>query len=307
MVVAMTARVNGATTKGLPVADHDTFNDRLDACFDKISPAEKIVARFIQENREEVLIAPASSIARQAGASDATVVRTAKALGFRGLEDLRRTLAREIRDNVSPAARMARTIGEVGDDLQSALQVTLDINQAALEGLRKDISPQMFEATVSAVIQARRVFVFGIGPSSAMADYMCIGLGRLGLETISLTRTGLLLADKIQHFRPGDLLIMFAYGRVYRELAVLLDQSDLHRLPTILFSDTLGSKLHHRVTQVMPVARGKMNMLSMHTATLALIEALMVGVAMKRPKESLTNLETLNQIRAALNEQPMDL
>ena len=289
------------------MADPDTFNDRLDACFDKISPAEKIVARFFQENREEVLIAPASSIAKQAGASDATVVRTAKALGFSGLEDLRRTLAGEIRDNVSPAARMARTIGEVGDDLQSALQVTLDINQAALEGLRKDISPQMFEATVGAVIKARRVFVFGIGPSSAMADYMCIGLGRLGLETISLTRTGLLLADKIQHFRPGDLLIMFAYGRVYRELAVMLDQADLHRMQTILFSDTLGSKLHHRVTQVMPVARGKMNMLSMHTATLALIEALMVGVAMKRPKESLANLETLNQIRAALSEQPMDL
>ena len=284
-----------------------TFNDRLDAYFEMISPVEKIVARFFQENREEVLISSASSLAKQAGASDATVVRTAKALGFSGLEDLRRTLAREIRDNTSPASRMARTISEVGSDLDSALQVTLDINQASLEGLRKDISPELFEATVRSVVDARRVLIFGIGPSSAMADYMSNGLGRLGLETISLTQTGLLLADKIQHFRQGDLLAIFAYGQVYRELAVMLDQADLHKMPTLLFSDTLGVKLHHRVTRVLPVARGRMNMLSMHTATLALIEAIMVGVAMKRSKESLASLEGLSQIRTALNEKPTGL
>ncbi len=73
-------------------------------------------------------------------------------------------------------------------------------------------------------------------------------------------------------------------------------------MPKILVSDTLGAKLHPRVDLVLPVARGRVNMLSMHTATLALIEALLVGVAMRRPKESITSLESLNQIRAALSE-----
>jgi DNA-binding MurR/RpiR family transcriptional regulator len=66
-----------------------TFNNRLSAAFDALSPAEKTVALFFQENREEVLIASATSMAAQAGSSDATVVRTAKALGFSGLEDMR--------------------------------------------------------------------------------------------------------------------------------------------------------------------------------------------------------------------------
>lgn len=284
-----------------------TFNDRLSAAFDTLSPAEKTVAQFFQENREEVLIASATSMAAQAGSSDATVVRTAKALGFSGLEDMRRTLARDIRDGISPASRMARTIHAVGDDLGSALQMTLDINQNSLEELRRDISPALFENVVGEVIKARRIAIFGIGPSSAMAEYLSIGLGRLGLDTISLTQTGLLLADKIQHFREGDLLVIFAYGRVYRELAVLLDQADQHAMPSVLISDTLGPKLHHRVSHVLPVARGRMNMLSMHTATLALIEALMVGVAMKRSKESMASLEALNEIRTALSDQNMDI
>jgi len=278
-----------------------TFNDRFIACHDRLSPAEKTVARFFRENREEVLIASASALASQAGTSDATVVRTAKALGFGGLEELRRTLAREIRDGISPASRMARTIREVAEGAGSALQATLDINQHALEALRHDISPELFEGVVHAITSARRVHIFGIGPSSTMAEYLSIGLGRLGLDTISLTQTGLLLADDLQHFRKNDLLVIFAYGRVYQELAVMLDQADKHAMPSILISDTLGTDLHHRVAHVLPVARGRVNMLSLHTATLALIEALLVGIAKQRPKESLASLEALNQIRAKLS------
>ena len=284
-----------------------TFNDRLDALFDDISPAEQNVARFFQDNREEVLIASASSLAKQSGTSDATVIRTAKSLGFAGLDELRRALASEMRENTSLAVRMARTISDVGDEVETALEQTLKINQSSLDRLKKDISPELFKNTVKLIVAARRIFIFGIGPSSAMANYFSIELGRLGLGAVSLTQTGLLLADEIQKFKQGDLLIIFAYGRVYQELNVLLDQADLHRMSKILISDTLISKLHHRVDIAVPVARGRINMLSMHTATLALLEALLVGVAIKRPKESLASLENLNQIRAALSGQPMDI
>ena len=284
-----------------------TFNTRLSACQGQLSPAEKTVARFFQENREEVLIASASALARQAGTSDATVVRTAKALGFAGLEDLRRSLAREIREGISPASRMARTIREVEGGSQSPLHTTLDINISALEALRHDISAELFERVVQEISSAHRLQIFGIGPSSAMADYLAIGLGRLGLETLSLTQTGLLLADRLQHFRTGDVLVIFAYGHVYQELEIMLDQADKHAMPTVLISDTLGQKLHHRVTHVLPVARGRVNMLSMHTATLALIEALLVGAAKNRPAESLSSLEVLNEIRSELSTRPMDI
>ncbi len=284
-----------------------TFNDRLKACADRISPAEQRVARFFQENREEVLIASASALARQAGTSDATVVRTAKALGFSGMEELRRTLARELRENLSPASRMARTLSEVGDDPGSALEVTLDIHQKSLEGLRRDITPDRFQSAIRAIAGARRVFIFGIGPSAAMADYFKVQLGRFGIDALSLTQTGLLLADSVQKFKQGDLLMIFAYGRVYRELRVLLDQADRRGLAKILFSDTLGAKLRGRVDLVLPVARGRADMLSMHTATLALIEALLVGVASERPKETIASLEALNEVRTALAGKEMGL
>jgi len=104
-----------------------------------------------------------------------------------------------------------------------------------------------------------------------------------------------------------DRLSDLAYGRVYREINVLLDQADRHGLTKILFSDTLGAKLRARVDLVLPVARGRTDMLSMHTATLALIEALLVGVASERPSETIDNLEQLNKVRTALAGKTMGL
>jgi len=274
---------------------------------ERISPAEQRVARFFQENREEVLIASAAALAEKTGTSDATVVRTAKALGFAGMEALRRSLAGELRKNPSPANRMTRTLSEIGDDLEAAFEVTLDVHQKSIEGLRRDITPDKFGSTVQSIVDARRVFIFGIGPSSAMADYFTVQLGRFGIDTLSLTQTGLLLADGLQKLREGDLLMIFAYGRVYRELAALLDQADRCRVTKILFSDTLGAKLRNRVDWVLPVARGRADMFSMHTATLALIEAILVGVAIDRPGETVASLETLNRLRSGLAGKAMNL
>jgi DNA-binding MurR/RpiR family transcriptional regulator len=284
-----------------------SFADRVDASLENMSPAEQRVARFFQENREQVLIASAASLAAQAGISDATVIRATKTLGFAGMDELRRSLAAELKEDLSPAGRLARTLGEVGDDQEAAFDVTLKIHQKALEDLRRDVSTGHFQSAIQHIVDARRVSIFGIGPSSAMADYFAIQLRRFGIDAFSLTQTGLLLADGLQRLRAGDLLITFAYSRVYRELAALLDQADRTGVASILVTDTLGGILGRRVDLVLKVARGRADMLSMHTATLGLIEALLVGIAAVRPEETLLALGQLNRLRTDLVGESMTL
>lgn len=284
-----------------------TFDERVAERTERMSPAEQRVIRFFQENREEVLIASAAALAAKAETSDATIVRATKALGFSGLDDLRRTLADELRRSLSPAERLTRTLGEVGTSLSVAFEMTLDIHVQSLESLRRSITSKQFENAVGSIVEARRVVVFGLGPSSAMAAYFVTQLARFGLDTTSLTNTGLLFADDLQKLRKGDLVIILAYGRVYAELAVLLDEIDRRGVASLLLTDTLAAKLRHRVDLVLPVARGRADMLSMHTATLGLIEALLVGVATQRPAETLSRLKELNEMRGKLAGKAMSL
>jgi len=284
-----------------------SFEERIANRLAEMSPAEQRVVRFFRDNREEVLIASAAALAAKAETSDATVVRATKTLGFSGLEDLRRTLADELRRSLSPAERLTRTLSEVGSSLSAAFEMTLDIHLRSLESLRRSITPKLFEKAVDGIAGARRLVVFGIGPSSAIAGYLVTQLGRFGLDAASLTSTGLLFADDLRKLREGDLVIMLAYGRVYAELAALLDEIDRQKLRSFLVTDTLAGTLRHRVDLVLPVARGQAELLSMHTATLGFIEALLVGVATKRPDETLASLKALNEARGRLVGKPMNL
>jgi DNA-binding MurR/RpiR family transcriptional regulator len=209
--------------------------------------------------------------------------------------------------SLSPAARLERTLGAVGDDLSGALEMTLDIHRRSLDSLRRSVTPALFAQAVDGIAAARRIAVFGLGPSSALASYLVTQLNRFGIDATSLTHTGLLFADDLCALREGDLVLMMAYGRVYAELAALLDEIARRGLRSFLVTDTLAAALRQRVDLVLPVARGRADMLSMHTATLAFIEALLVGVAAKRPKETLAALAALNAARETLAGKPTRL
>lgn len=284
-----------------------TFDARIAARFPRMSPAERRVVEFFRHHPEEVLMVSAAAMAAKAKTSDATVVRTARRLGYSGLDGLRRALAVEMRRSPSPAERLTRTLGEGGGSLAAALQTTLETHLKCLQSLSKEITSAQFAKAVESIVSARRVVAFGIGPSSAMANYLVIQLGRFGIVAVSLTNTGLLFADDVRKLRRGDLVIIFAYSDVYAELAALLDATAASRLQAILITDTLRCALSRRVDMVLSVPRGQSDMLSMHTATLGFIEALLVGVATSRPKETLSSLKALNKARARLAGSPLNL
>ena len=115
-----------------------TFQERVAASLERLSPAERTVARFFQDNREEVMVASAQVLAARTGTSDATVVRTTRALGYAGMEAMRRDLAAEMRSSLAPASRMARTLSDTGSDPKSAFEVTIAVHERALDKLRED-------------------------------------------------------------------------------------------------------------------------------------------------------------------------
>lgn len=284
-----------------------SFDETIAAHLDEMSPSEQRVARVFLEAREEVLVASAASLALKAQTSDATVVRTVKSLGFSGLDELRQVLAAELKQSLTIASRLTETLRDVGDDLQAAFDRTLDIHRDAIEKLRRDISAETFSAAVETLTHAKRVAVFGIGPSSAISMYFTMQLGRFGIDTICLSQTGLLFADDLRKLRKGDVLITLAYTHVYRELAVLLNEADRHGLKKLLITDSLASKLRRRVDLVLPVARGRADMLSMHTATLGLVEALLVGLAVKNSQGTVRSLEALNALREEVVGEAIDV
>ncbi len=287
--------------------DTTSLDTRIADALATLRPSEARVARYLRAHREDVLLASAAQLARSIGTSDATVIRTVKALGFERIEALRRDIANDLRTGPSQASRLERTVSEIAASEAGTLAATLAIHRSALDELERAVTPALYDAVVARLASARRVAVFGIGPSSAMANYFMIQLGRFGIETLALTSTGLFLADGLLRLARGDVLVIIAYGRVYAELAALMERAAEVGASSILLTDTLGCQLGGEVDMVLSVPRGKTGLLAMHTATLAFIEALLVGIATTRPTEAVASLAELNKLRAKVSGRAVDL
>ncbi|MGM4981924.1 MULTISPECIES: MurR/RpiR family transcriptional regulator [Rhizobium] len=279
--------------------ERQTFESRVLAALDALAPAEQRIARFFIDQKQAVLLNSAAQIAERAGASDATVVRTARALGFESLSALRAALLSELTGMPSPGDRMERTLAETGGD---ALRHVMSIHEKALEALRDQQFAVSFERCIDILAGAARRHVFGIGPSGAMADYASLQFNRIGLPTNALSVSGIALADRLLWVGKGDAVLMMAYAPLYREVDILLDHAARHDVPVILISDDLGPLVAGKVAEILPLPRGNADHLAMHGGTMVLIEAMIVALAARNKEAALDSLDQLSMLRGSIDK-----
>ena len=287
----------GSTTKA-----RTGFDAHVHASLTRLSPAEQRTARFFVNQKRAVLLGSAAQIAQKAGASDATVVRTARSLGFEGLAALRAVLLAELTGADSPGGRLERTLEETGDDAVQALRHVIGIHEDVLAVLKRDDIAQAFARAVDVLAGARRRHIFGIGPSGALAEYAALQFNRIGLPTNALSATGVALADKLLSLANGDAVVMIAYAPLYREVGMVLDQAGHLDVPVVLVSDSLGPLVTDKVAEVLPVPRGKAGHLAMHGGTMVLIEALIIGLAARNRELALDSLDRFSGLRGAIDK-----
>ena len=235
------------------MGDAVPFDVRVSEALAGLSPAEQRIARFFADRKETVLLAPAAEIAEQAGVSDATVVRTARCLGFNGLSALREVLLSELTRSPSPGRRMKRTLDEAGNSAAQALRHVVSVHEEALDVLKREDFAASFAGVVPILAGASQRHAFGVGPSGALAQYAALQFGRIGLPTGTLSARGIALADQLLSLNRGDVILMIAHAPLYREVALVLEQAGKLYAPVILISDSLAPLVADAICEVLPV------------------------------------------------------
>ena len=278
------------------------FDDHVYSALKHLSPAEQRTARFFIDQKEVVLLGSAAEIGEKAGASDATVIRTARSLGFEGLAPLREVLLAELSAAPSPGRRLERTLDETGNDAIQALKHVIGLHEDVLAVLKHDDVAEAFSHALEILAEANRRHVFGIGPSGALAEYAALQFNRIGFATSALSVAGVALADRLLWLAEGDAILMIAYAPLYREVTAVLEQAEQVGVPIVLISDSLGPLIKDRIAAVLSVPRGRAGHLAMHGGTMVLIEAVIIALAARHRKRALDSLDRFNGIRGAIDK-----
>jgi len=282
----------------------DSYGDRVADRAEGLAPAERHVALSLADLGPEAALLTAAALAEQLGTSDATVVRTAKSLGYSGLADLRRALTMQS-ENPPLRERLRRTLEQTPSDdpLSSAVRNHL----SELESLGRNVSPAAFLGAVSLLADSNRIVWRGVGPSAALANYGQLIAQRVGKLSTTFVHTGTSFADELLTLQPNDCLVLFAYGRLQRHVDVLLEQATSIGVPIVLVTDVLARRVEGSVDVILRCGRGIPGLFASHGTTLVVVEALVLAIAATNRSEAETSLTRLNELRASLMGRRIDV
>lgn len=276
------------------------FDVLVAARLNDMQPAAQRVVRYICNNRLRVLSTSAAELASQVGASDATVVRAARSLGFTGMADLRQALAASLSADSNPADNMRRTTVEVGEGVEQAVASVIETHLESLRMLENAEEQALLVRAIRVLNPVGRILVFGIGPSASLAEYSTTLLHRHGRAARAITAGGFGLADQLLDLRPGDGMLILAYSRTYPEVVLMFEEARRLHLPVVLVTDSLDTKLAKQADIVIRARRGRHGRVAMHGTTVVVLEALILGLAFANRTEAMTSLARIGELRKRL-------
>ena len=275
------------------------FRRRLETRMSGLSKSQQRIATYLLTHHDEATFLTAADLADRVGVSEATIVRFAPAIGYDGFPALRRQLQELYRSQVTPATRLQHKLVELADSQSHILTKVLDMEMQYLAEAGHALALADFDRAVEILLGGRRVFAYGGGPSAILAELLELRLRRLGIFTISMTESGRQLIEKLQLLEGSDALVVAGFHHLNRELCVVTEHARAIGCRTILVTDILGAALHDQVDVVLAARRGPVSTFHSLTVPMAIMNALILAVAMARPEESLAALDRMQGLRAA--------
>jgi DNA-binding MurR/RpiR family transcriptional regulator len=275
------------------------FRARIEKYLPRLSKSERRIAEHLLENYEQATFLSAAALAQSLGVSESTTVRFARSIGFRGFPELRTALQGIFRARVTPATRLQHKFSDLKTGEKDLFAQIVAMEQQYLDEAVTSIDPGDLQRAIGLIARAKRVFVRGGGPSAMLAELFELRMRRFGILTISITESGRALTEKLQLMRPKDAVLATGFLRVSAELAAVIDHAHKMGCRTILLTDTLGSAFGDQVDVVLAARRGPVSDFHSLTVPMAILNALILGVALRRPEASLGALKRFEELRAA--------
>jgi RpiR family transcriptional regulator, carbohydrate utilization regulator len=193
------------------------FLARAQAAIPQLGPTDQRVIDAILSAPEEILRLSVTELASRAGTAPSSAVRACQRMGFRGFQDVKLTIARDLgtlRDELSheegidgstpPAALLTRILHRSGRALVDAATT---------------VDPDVFGTTVQRLALAARLLVIGNGTSAAPAADTAYRFTTLGLM-VSAPSDAIAQHLAARHLDSGCACLVVSHTGATRETLV---------------------------------------------------------------------------------------
>jgi len=269
---------------------------RLRGLYPSLNRAARQVADVLLEDPERVIRQSVSEVASEARVSDATVVRVARLLGYRGYQDLKISLARDL---VQPLASIQEDVTP-GDAPEAVIRKVFQANLACLQETLGVLDAAEMGRAAKAIHKAGRLLIIGVGTSAPNCHDAANKFMRLGLDAQAET-DGHLQIMKCALLAKGDCVLAISHSGSTKDPIETLTLARSRGCETVCITNNSLSPIT-KVARIRLLTASRETMfrseaMSSRLAQGSIIDALFTLVAMMEPDRA---LRAIKQVEDAI-------
>lgn len=274
---------------------NENLLNRINQKYGSLSKGQKRLANFIVDHYDKAVFMTAAKLGAEAGVSESTTVRFATQLGYEGFPEFHRALEELVRNRLNSIQRMEVTYGRIPQEkiLDNVLQSDIEKIKLTLEQTDRD----SFHLAVDTLQQARTIYIVGIRSCAPLAQFLSFYLNLI-FDDVRLLQTNSAseLFEQMIRINGDDVMIGISFPRYSMRTLKALEFANKRSAKVITLTDSVHSPMN-LYSSCNLIARSDMaSIVDSLVAPLSIINALVVALCMKKQKEVMNTLETMEQI-----------
>ena len=268
---------------------------KIDEKYPRLSKGQKKLADYIRQEYDKAAFLTAAKMGEVVGVSESTVVRFAMTLGYKGYPEFQKALEELVRTKLNSIQRMEVTYGRIsqGEILTSVLQADIEKIKLTMGSMDQEA----FEMAVDTILKAKRIYVIGIRSCAPLASFLSYYL-QLICEDVTLVNTNSSseIFEQLIRINEHDVIIGISFPRYSMRTLKALEFASNRKAKVITLTDSVHSPMNLYSSCNLIARRDMASIVDSLVAPLSVVNALVVALCMKRQKEVVSTLETLEEI-----------
>jgi len=268
---------------------------RINQQYKKMSKGQKQLATYITDNYDKAVFFTAAKLGKEVGVSESTAVRFATQLGYKGYPEFHHALEDLVRNKLNSIQRMEVAYERVpqSEILRTVLQSDIDKIKMTMDNLEHDV----FELAVDILLKAKTIYIIGIRSCAPLASFLGFYLNLI-FDDVRLVQTNSASEIFEQMIRVGeqDVVIGISFPRYSMRTLKAMEFANNRNAKVITLTDSIHSPMN-LYSACNLIARSDMvSIADSLVAPLSVVNALVVALCMKKQKEVVDTLESMEQI-----------
>jgi DNA-binding MurR/RpiR family transcriptional regulator len=265
----------------------------------QLSKNQRVLAKHIVENYQAVAFSNLRQLSSEAGVSEATIVRFAKVMDFKGYPELQKEIRRIVRADMKGGERFRLTYAGRQTGRKGPLSAIIEREIDNISSLQATLDQKAFRQAALALRAASEILVIGTRSTAPLAHHLWFGLDKIRLKA---TRFVAITTETYDHRARLDAraqVVVIGFPRYLRELREVLEFSKRARVKTLVITDSPFAALHGDINLHAPAESAAF--VASHCAPLILINGLLHAVSLldkARTLDALNRFEVLADNRS---------